>query len=318
MRRAHSSAQERYATGYAAILCVAMLSGLLAACSGPATVDPDEDSPPIGSAFWEYSLCSEALAVLQSGDPDRATRILDSGSSTSSDGLARDLCLGRVLLSTGRGRQALPLLGSIYLDDSLSQQDRQAACFYLAWAQQQAGERTRAESQIAECEPPESTRRRELDGMAWHALRFDLAAKAGRGGDAGREAAVLWEDGSGAERTWLVYELFGGSDGVPPFDGGSLTGAPDELRLLVTQYTDVLEDPTDSAALGRLSATLNDLGLGGYGLALPEAPEASAEPMAPIFGAALELTGANRRAGRAALAGLLLAEGAFDGDWDPY
>ncbi len=308
------------------IIALLALASLLAACPRPI---PDEpivvDTTDDAAAQARFD---EAVALYEGGRFDDAVEAFQLfGAEFPADALAvrAELYLGRSLAAAGELAQARSLFRSL-ADAPDTAQTRELATLYLAFVDAVRGDRAAAEAAVAELLAMSPRLRTPVAAVipGDEALLASLVAEArierGDWGDAlaELETVAAWSPDDallfyGYDRAFEVAEsrmdvaalsdaFDGGTDFAMTVTGPALAGA-------LARLGDV---ETARAVLDEARAPMDTLGFADRWGAASTALAAAGGEVRARWGVVLLLSGPNRRAGRAALGGLLLAQDAFE------
>lgn len=309
-----------------ALLALLALAALLAACPRP-TPDPPVVVVTSDDAAAQARF-DEAVALYEGGRFDDAVEAFQLfGAEFPGDALAvrAELYLGRSLSAAGDLMQARTLFRSL-ADAPDTAQTRELAALYLAFVEAVRGERAASDAAIAEALAM-SPRLRTPVGVVIpgdEALLASLLAEARVGraewddAMAELETVAAWSPDDallfyGYDRAFEVAETRMDVDALSRvFDGGSEFAMTVTAPALVAALARLGDVETARAVLDEAREPMQTLGFG-------ERWEASSTALATVggevrarWGVVLSLSGPNRRAGRAALGGLLLAQDAFE------
>ena len=304
------------------LVCAVVL--LCLGCSSPTIRDETDavDEPEDSSES-----CGDAHALLLEGAYAQAVEALRLQMAEDSDFAgepATDLCLGRALLGTREYEEAFRLfsglLGLRHSDDNLSEQ----ACLYQLWAV------TPPDGVDGAVQPCLTHHPSQIPALLFEADRipltvslFELAAREQRLLDAVSIAdwmLTAQEIPDATTQGWMIHRLLGMARYADPAELQVLSRQESELGLLVSSFAEhwlaVAEENWDwlEENLPGLRELLIELDAEAYADAIELAMAGRDEPRAAVFGCALDLSGPGRPVSRAALAGFLLAQGAFDPD----
>ena len=304
------------------LVCAVVL--LCVACSSPTIRDetdgveqPEDSSVTCGDAHrllleGAYAQAAEALRLQMAEDSDFAGEP------------ATDLCLGRALLGTREYEEAFRLFSGLvglrHSDDNLSEQ----ACLYQLWA-------TTPPDGVDGVLQPCLTHHPsqipvllfEVDRIPLTVSLFELAAREQRLQDAVSIADWMLTSQDSLDATtkgWMLHRLLDLARHAGPVQLQQLSQEASDLAELVWLFAQhwaaVEEQRWDwlEENLAVLREHLIELDAEAYADAIELAMTGRDEPRAAVFGCTLDLSGPGRPASRAALAGFLLAQGAFDPD----
>ena len=311
----------------ASLFTASLFTLLLTACPPPTVVTPDPVPRPTGIDIN----CGEAGALMDDGRFAEAIdwlRQLSIDDPLASADARTDLCLARALIGDEQHDAALRLIAPLQRDASASDDVRAQACILGAWAALAAGRSDEADRHMADCEvdawldPSDVVR--PSDG---HAARVVLMETRGRRGDhlGALELGETLLDADPVTRQWAVDRAFEWAANIAGDELLALESNPTgRLGRAVASFSRLAEagNARDWSAFDRLHAAIqSDLYSLGASSALLQAGEWSGlrdEAMSPVIGVVLPFSGEGRARGRAALAGLLLAQRSFDAGYESF
>jgi ABC-type branched-subunit amino acid transport system substrate-binding protein len=280
--------------------------------------------------------CGRAQVAFDEGAFRDAVTLLREQSVLEPDFGARpetDLCLSRALLGEGAAAEALGLAGALAEDPTLPTAQRRRACVLAVWSALRADQTRAAVATLRSCESgadaplgAEDTLRAD-DTDAARAVLATARAEAGDLPAAITTASALL-GAAEPTREWAVRSALGWAldlDGAAIERLARAARSGDDLSaaaLTVAELHAAIEARDDSAA-SRLRALAEEQLAA---LASPAADELLADLAAPgddearpaLFGAVVPSRGAGRAEARATLAGLLLAQRAFQPGYEPF
>lgn len=298
-----------------------VMGGFLS-CSAPGPdIRDDEDVVVIVDRPSE-DLCQSAVERMERQDYADAARLLREASIGATDPEI-ELCLSRALFGLGEFEEALSLAAPLAGAREVSPETRAKACVLAAWASLSLGRDAEASALIDRCEPsleitPESV---VLSADSTHAAAVLTEARHGAQDTIGAFDAAVWlaseASAESPEVQWAASRALLLAQELTDLQREELAASDNPVASAALAYAALqdsigrgaIEDAT--AAMPALTDRLAELGLASSANDLQDAlARASAERPA-VFGCILPLTGSQRQIGRAQLAGLLLAQGAF-------
>ncbi len=301
----------------------------LASCSAPGPdIRDDEDVVVIVDRPSDGEVCQSAVERMERQDFVDAARLLREASVEVTDPEI-ELCLSRAVFGLGEFEEALSLAAPLAGAREVPRDTRAKACVLAAWASLSLGRDAEAAALIDRCEPsleitPESV---VLAADSANAAAVLTELRAGVEDNLGAFDSAVWlasdQTSEASEVRWAASRALVLAESLTDAERAELVASDNPVVAAALAYAAVQDSITRGAieeateALPALSDRLAALGLVSSANNLQDAlARASAERPA-VFGCILPLTGAQRQIGRAQLAGLLLAQGAFMPDEAP-
>ncbi len=294
-------------------------------------VDPPDSGDAGGLGDSRFRDCGIAQTALDQGDFVGAVTLLREQSVLEPEfGAAprADICLSRALLGEGDADAALALAAPLAEDRTLADDERRQACLVAVWASLRTDDSRGARRLAGICEGERPLGVADVlrpdDSDAAHVV---LATLRYEGGDYGTafahlEALLAADD---VTREWSIRTALSWAQQAPAAAIVELGPTRDPLTaaaILVAERESALA-ASDPSALERLlplvQEALNALDSRAAQAYLGDLPAVGVdEARAPMFGVVLPTAGPHRAEARAVLAGLLLAQRAFQPGYEPF
>ena len=294
------------------------LLGLVVGC--PTTTPVRDAGITVRDVTGEPGDCGGVLDDMVAGDFSAALDGLAQQSAT----VEVDLCTSRALLGAGDAEEALALAAPLATAAGLNDDERAIACVLALWSTMALDRDAELVAQADRCAGGPAV---DHDAVLLSADAITAATVLVSAHDATEEYGwgleeAIWlaeeaPEADQATRKWAIDQAFGMAAKARSED---LQGLPLESQLseALVAYGELFraaladDFATVSAMLAGVQSKLIELGADAALQEVEEILLGAEHQLAPVIGCVLPLSGPRRRAGRAALAGLLLAQEAFD------
>ena len=304
------------------------LAAVVLACPPPDTIRGNGAEISISTVeTGSDGFCPEAFPALDEGDFSRAVEILTASPSPSPD---EDLCLSRAFLGMGQDEDALSIAGPLSTAPGVEARTRAAACTTAVWAATRSDRLAEAINLLDRCDGELSVDVDDVllvtDDIPVATVLFEVRRQANRYVEALDAAQWLFEIANGvdeATRSWVMSNAFALSPMLSDWDKDQLEQRSSPLLTALVSHADLLGaiEEGDDEAVGEqlpvVQARLLALQAEEIVLDLQDLLFTMENARPVVIGGVLTLSGPQRQAGRAVLAGLLLAQDAFQPQDEP-
>ena len=310
------------------ILLVLLILPLLWACPPPNNLRGNGPIVTISTLTDDdATACPDAVAAMDAGDFSRASDLLMSSSSPSPE---EDLCLSRALLGLDEDEEALAIAGPLSSAAVVDPETRATACTLAAWAAIRLDRRAEAIALVDRCDSELVLSQDDVllaaDAVPTAAMLLETRVEANR--LVGALYAAQWlveisDSVDGATREWALMRAFSVSELLSDGDRHTLSAQSSELITTVVLHSELLQaiaegdEEAVEQRLAEVQTRLLAISAEEVLLELSDRLVAAESTRPAVVGCVVTLSGPQRQAGRAVLAGLLLAQGAFEPDNEP-